>query len=498
MIPRLARILSARFAPSCLLALLLCGVGLPTVAAQNQPYVPPANEGTELFRGLFHFHGITPATQEDLPTFGSERDHIVVIIGTSNSVQVAAAARRTLQNGGAVLIASDTQLSLKQFLPSGGAVEITGQKLWFQTGREQVHVGAVTPVPNLGSQRPEMELISTYPRVEVNEASFLTARKWPDELRTTIAIHPLSVVVNGAPTPASQRLPLTFAAAGVGPDRNPFRCVGLADRDVFSNKMIYGSARQTNPNDNLKFANTLVQWLKGPEGRSKCLFVLNGFVIQKFDEVKYSALPLEMPDAMPPIPDPIAIIKENDDQGKFAEAGNRLVAELQENDRLNRPWTSSVNNRAAFYLICCVIAAIFLYVLLRFRSLGQRFLALFRPIPKDPHRLGPDTAIGSLEHRRLELLRGGDYGGAIRGYVREMFEDRGLPRGYDDPRLPPVEFDVRNPDFLRQSVRTLWAEVCSNKAVTYGRWKELEPMLGAVRAAADDDRWWFTPDEGTA
>ncbi|MEO2089131.1 MAG: hypothetical protein ABGY75_06495, partial [Gemmataceae bacterium] len=89
----------------------------------------------------------------------------------------------------------------------------------------------------------------------------------------------------------------------------------------------------------------------------------------------------------------------------------------------------------------------------------------------------------------------GNYAAPVRSYVRQLFEDRGLPPGYDRPKLPPVDFDVRNPDYLRRSVRTLWAEVQSAAPVNYGRWKEMEPMLAALRAAADDDRWRFAPDD---
>jgi hypothetical protein len=115
----------------------------------------------------------------------------------------------------------------------------------------------------------------------------------------------------------------------------------------------------------------------------------------------------------------------------------------------------------------------------------------FRPIPRDPAMLGPDVPVGSLGHRRLELLRSADYGPVVRPVVRQLFQDRGMPAEYTGDKLPPLDIDVRHPQFLRDSIRTLWAEARSAAPITFGRWKQLEPLLAAVRAAAEDDRWRF-------
>ena len=58
---------------------------------------------------------------------------------------------------------------------------------------------------------------------------------------------------------------------------------------------------------------------------------------------------------------------------------------------------------------------------------------------------------------------------------------------------------------MSDSVRRLWEEANTDVPLAYSRWKELEPILAAVRSAAEADRWRFAPitatrsdSEGTA
>jgi hypothetical protein len=488
-----------------LLALLLLAP-VPAVAQEQQqpPFaLPPADGGTQLFRGLLDFHKIEPVTDP------LNRPHpaklIVVVFGDPRNQSVVEAARSALINGGAVLFASDGLLDLSAFLPSGKRASVTGDPIAFrisQPGQLLQWVGRGNVVPKgangpfdrgmdlVGRDRPEMTLFAPFLNVEVNSPSRLAipANNRPPELTRDVAGFPANAVNSGNGQTASDAV---FAAAGVGDDKNPFRCVAVADTDLFSNRLLYASGRLQNPNDNLKFANNLVQWLKGQD-RTHCLFVENGQVVTKFDEVKFAALTgPNMP--TPPVPtiDPF----DPKFQQRLTDYANNGVAQVQDDDRLVGPLTNTPEKKAVVYAALAIIVAVIAYLLLRFRSLAGRFRAVFRPLPKDPHMLGPDAAVGSLEHRRLELLRGGNYAAPVRSYVRQLFEDRGLPPGYDYAKLPPIDFDVRNPDYLRHSVRTLWSEALSAAPINYGRWKELEPMLAALRAAADDDRWRFAPDD---
>jgi hypothetical protein len=490
--------------------LLLLPASAVAQQQDKQPFtLPRADGGTQLFRGLLDFHKIQPETLENTLKPGYDFSKLIVITLDHPGHQNALRAKRfALANGGAVLIASSNELDLVQLLGLQHVAQarITGDQIGFRTSQpgqllQWVSRGTVKAkepsgvfdrgMDIAGRDRPELTLFGGYQNVEVNTPSRLSiaANSRPPQLARDIAVLPANAVHTANAESMSDSV---FAAAGVGDARNPFRCVAVADTDIFSNMLLYASGRVQNPNDNLKFANNLVQWLKGPQGRTHCLFIENGRVIDKFDEVKYAAL--TGPNApMPPVPtiDPF----DPQFQQRVTDFANDGVARVQDDDRLVGPLTDTPQKKAVVYAALAVVVAVIAYLLLRFRSLAGRFRAVFRPLPKDPHMLGPDAAVGSLEHRRLELLRSGNYAAPVRSYVRQLFEDRGLPPGYDHPKLPPIDFDVRNPDYLRRSVRTLWAEVQSAAPVNYGRWKELEPMLAALRAAADDDRWRFAPGE---
>jgi hypothetical protein len=159
---------------------------------------------------------------------------------------------------------------------------------------------------------------------------------------------------------------------------------------------------------------------------------------------------------------------------------------------MNRGLLSVVGGRLPWIITgIAVVLLVLTYLLFRWKSLVGRYKRLFRPIPRDPAMLGPDVPVGSLEHRRLELLRSADYGPVIRPVVLRLFQDRGLPVEYTGDKLPPLDIDVRRPQFLREAIHSLWAVVRTTAPIGFGRWKQLEPLLAAARAAADDDRWRF-------
>lgn len=492
----------------CVVCVVFCG-SPPRAPAQGMP-LPPNDRNTQLFRGLFHFHKIEPEAVANLTPRYDYKNLIVVVLGNPNRQDVVNACRFALANGGAVLLASDLSMDFGTYLPSAGRVSFSGfHTLFTEVGDLDRPVfgrrGVISPIlPGVVDQfggrvvgaRPEMDLFAPFGRLEVDGASYLTlgpAR--PRELPRNVAQYPAGAVVG---TPRGQ-VPATdqhvFAAAGVGDARNPFRCVAMADPDVFSNKLIYASAPADGvPNDNLKFANALVQWLKGPEGRTKCLFVENGSVQAKFDEVQFTAL---QTGPMPPLP-PVPVFNPFDEkfQQNLTDGLNKVAADAQDNNRFNNALADTNEKKAWVYRAVAILAAVVLFLLVRYRSLAGRFVAGFKPIPKDPHRLGPGTEVGSFEHRRLELLRGGNYGPPVRAYLRQLFEDRGLPAGYNGDWPPRFRFDLKNKDYLRRAVTTLWAEMTAAGPISYGRWKELEPLLLAARAAADDDRWWIEhPDD---
>lgn len=458
-----------------------------------QQQLPPNDEKTHLFRGLLHFHKIEPEKVENLREGYDYRNLIVVVYGDPKQQAVINVCRATLARGGAVLIAADSKMDLSAYFPTPWEVSVTGHRV---THSQQEHLDARNAVRPIASPTPVTGAspFTGLQRVATYEPSYLLSlRPPPDVPMLPVASLPAGahVMVNGFNQPALGALPLPFALATTN-DRLSIRCMVVADPDVFSNRMIYSSGREQNPTDNLKFANNTVQWLKGT-GRTKCLFVENGAVQSKFDEVQFASIPTDMPPPpMPPPPVPSIDLTDPETQRQIGDGVNNLVDAAQKDDLMNRGLLAMFGGRLAVLIaVLAIVLMLLTYLVFRWKSLVDRYKRLFRPIPRDPAMLGPDVPVGSLEHRRLELLRSADYGPVVRPVVLRLFQDRGLPVEYTGDKLPPLDIDVRRPQFLREAIHSLWAVVRTTAPIGFGRWKQLEPLLAAARAAADDDRWRF-------
>lgn len=473
---------------AALLALFVAG----SLSAQQPVALPPNDEQTQLFRGLFHFHKIEPESLENLDRGYDYSKLIVVVYGSDpQSRAVTVAARSALANGGAVLVATDSQLQLSAYFPRPADVSVTGKKV-LHTRPSAADQGL--PDRPLASPKATggANPFAAIGRIATIGPSYLEMGSRPAGL----GLEPVLEFAGGATVSSGGRfikyadlfsLPFGFATTD---GSAASRCAILADQDVFSNQMIYTSGRERDATDNLKFANNLVQWLKGSD-RTKCLFVENGQVVGRFDEFEYAAIPLGP--NIPPPPVPNIDIFDRELQQKLADAANQGIDSLQKNDVMNRELLYAFNGPGTLYAVLAVILTFVAYAIVRRKAIAARMRAVFRPIPRDPAMLGPDVPVGSLEHRRLELLRSSDYGPVVRQFVRQLFQERGLPSEYTGHTLPQVEIDVRRPKFLREAIHSLWAVVRTTAPIGYGRWKQLEPLLAAVRAAAADDRWRFVP-----
>jgi len=272
----------------------------------------------------------------------------------------------------------------------------------------------------------------------------------------------------------------------------------MADRDVLTNDMLYSSA-DAEATDNFPLAVKLVPWLLGPEKRTKCLFIEDGVEQTRFDEFDFSQVPSGSPKMPPPpmpkLPDPM----DRKFQEGASKAASEVATRLEDNDSFKNGLSRDTRAYVAIVSVIAIIAVLFASVLLRSRIWGNRQARDFQPIPADPLRLGEDAPLGSFAHRRLELLRGNDFRKPFTEYVLLLFRERGFLGGFVDARLPKIEAEGRNRSYLIDSVGRLWDEVAGNaaKPLAYTKWKELEPILAAVRAAADADRWRFAASPTT-
>jgi hypothetical protein len=509
--------------------LLLAGL-LSTAPAAGQPRRPAGDilwSETEVFRGLLRFRGVSPITSDDIGTRHNYEDVIVVILGPSvpGRVDAAGYARRALANGGAVLIAMEDPANLAPYFPAPSASDarVTGEVVVAKDRTTPCYGGklfcpfvAPTPQPRIAlgdlnfvlDDSPHWSLFAGLDRVAVNTSGALAVEKPNRYVETVVARFPQGCLAQRGGL-AARDLPAdrAFALAGSGNAKNPFRCLVLADPSVFSNQMLLTSAPPQGEQDrsvaathNLQFADRVVNYLRGPLNRTQCLFIENGTVRNSFDDVNIAALQ-SPPLPIPPPPNPL----DPEVQRKTTDFINRSIADWQANDGPNRaaagPAPEYHKFTKAVQFLAAITAVLLLIALIR-RAWRGRHEPDVPPVPTDTGRVAGSGPPGSLARRREEILQAGDYTDVVRDYLRDLFVSRGLPTSVPESARTMPEVVVRGPGntTLREYLRILWGVVHGQnpRPVTYTRWKELEPMIDAVRRAAEDGRWRFAESGGTA
>ncbi len=475
-----------------LLALLLALPAAAQPPAKPPTPLPPNDTQTQMFRGLFHFRKVKPETLAATQQREYDYRNLIVVIHGNPGVDAkwAAVCKATLNGGGAVLISADTLLSLDAYFPRKGTAGVVGLRVKSYRAQEQdggdpdrvivqpTEAADGTPFAGLSRVATDGPSYLQFPAVPAGLGLKVMA-EFPDGSRR---------VVGQADLALGDTMVFAYATAD---DTRTDKCMVLADPEVFSNKMIFLSGRERDEErtDNLKFADATVKWLQAG-WRTKCLFIENGNEQTRFDEFEYASITLPLPN-LPPPPIPDIDLFDPDTQKGIADAIDRGIVDSERANSLDKALAGTPERKAFTLTLLAALLAVVAYVLLRWRVVFARFRRLFRPLPKDPAMLGPDVPVGSIGHRRLEVLRSADYGPVVRQFLLKLFRDRGLAGEPASNTLPPVEIDVRNPQFLRDALQTLWAELRGTTPVGYGRWRQLEPLIAAVRAAADDNKWRF-------
>ncbi len=501
--------------PPCLsgCALLLAlAVSAPARGEPPAAAGPPRDGGTQLFRGLLHHYkvapvpigrpGVGPDPLEDVRF--QNKNVLIVVYGDPGrrTKAVATLVRNTLAKGGAVLIAADSFLNLSPFFPDGEDLEIVGNTVTDPGGANSYAGQRTCPFVKpyaLGRGEPKLgeELFAGFDRLATNSPSALRISKRPPYLGRTVALFPDTAQFTGGKLTIPLGRTDSFAAAGIGTGRETYRCLVMANAAVLSNDMLYSSA-DPEPTDNFAFVVKLVPWLQGPEKRKSCLFIENGVVQDRFDEFDFAQVPATEPPKpkMPPIPAPR--LPDPMDR-KFQEGASKFASEvatrIEDNDSFKNALARDTRAYVAVVGTLFVMAMILASILLRRRVWGSGMARNYQPIPADPLRLGRDAALGSFAHRRLEILRGSDFRAPFAEFVKLLFHERGYPEGYRGDRCPKIEAEGRSRAHLLDSVRRLWTEahLHADAPLAYTKWKELEPILAAVRSAAVANRWRFAP-----
>ena len=502
----------------CVAALAILGAAANAqgqLPADPKPVVtgPARNEQTQLFRGLLHHFKLQPLDPRDM---AYNADTIVIVLGDPgrNKASAAGHVRKILASGGAALVAVDTKLDLSPFFPDGEDLEILGTQVADPDGFHAYGRNALCPfaVPyslDAGRLSPEEQLFAEFPKLATNSPSALRITRRPPYLRRTVAVFDPSAKFMAGERFGPLKRNDFFAAAGVGRENETYRCLVMADPSVLSNDMLYSSGDKDRLNDfskgdtfvpatdNFPFAVKLVPWLQGPEQRKFCLFIENGEVQTRFDEFDFAGVQGPSPKPqMPPIP-PLRLPDPMDRnvQERASKAASEVLTKVEDDDSFKNELARNPKLYIAIVSIVATALLILASILLRGRIWKTRQERNYQPIPVDPLRLGNDVPLGSFTHRRLELLRGSDFRAPFCEYVQLLFAERGYPEGYRGDRCPKIETSSRNRQYLIDSVRRLWTEAVGQAELPmpYTKWKELEPILAAIRSAAEADRWRFAP-----
>ena len=484
--------------------LIVAAAGLfagPGSAQQPAP-VRLSGDGVEVFAGLLHFHGLTPATPAEFDQ-SPPAERVLLHVGTDRTAnaQRRRLTRETLAGGGSVLWAGDADPDLAGVLQDGTRLAVSGTQATaadparclggdfrypFLVPRPLDPAATALLVGGVALPDPAALLLSGLPHVATFLPSVLanvpTGGKyaWRE-----LASLPPGTAATGRP--AARRPLVAVTSSGTGAKTH--RALVVANANLFANQLLAAEGA-----DNLAFANNVVVWLSDGGRRKSCLLVHNGTPVPRFDTVTFQQLPPTPP--IPPIPIPDFL--NPDTQAKLANLANETIGKLEANNAFNRLITGDPEaepDRLPKVLKWVAVALVaFALVLVARRFLGARHAADHTPVPRDPARTGPpDTAA----RQREELLQRGEYRGLVADYLRGWFAECGAAAG---PDVPEISVRPGTPDKpVRAALRILWgvafdappAATAARHAVPYARWKQLEPLIHAAQAGHEAGDWRF-------
>ncbi len=487
-------------------------IALGAAAAQGQQKdnarqpveIPP--EGTELFRALLDRAGIKPLTRQEISLGRFERsdDIIVIVLGNSanrwiGNFDTLTHAHNVVNRGGAVLIASDTAFHLGSAGKAArgqdwAAIEYVRVECQEQQsihdGKEfcpyvvPVEAGKFPGAPNEVS--PAYKIFEGLTRVATNDPTYLRVQRFTGEWRFPLARYPQRAFYRDD-FGVQWLLPrgALFAVGGDGPDGmgndSSYQFLALADHSVFINQMLIEPGTE-----NLELTYRVIEYLQGPgrargDKRKRCIFIEDGYVIDKFDGLRQAFARYKPP---LPIPNLGAI------QDKLVDLGNAVAEDVQARNVPNNILLGLFGLPSIMRFVLLVVAVYATWFLLR-KVFGGR-----KPtdIPPAPAVAGvPTGPPGVFDRRQKELLRRNNVYEPARDLLRDFFASVGA-HGTTDPKLPGLSIspEVRKPQSLRMAIRDFWRLAYGPpQELTVNRWREMEPYFERLRQAHADGKWHF-------
>lgn len=479
--------------------LAVLAVGLLVLAApvhaQRLPY-----SGSEVFRFGLHKKDLQPlATPAE--AIADPANTIIIILGDTSNLPAqlnSVPMQRFIQAGGSLLIANDS--GDFRICPAFGVI-IHGRHLRadprdcfggveskpFIVPRQRVKVVGPSPFDIVEGVEPTGELA-----VGTDYPSEMTAGGVQGYLTKALAGFPASTTRHDLTRPG---LVQNLFAVSIQP--NAFggpaaigRLVVMSDQSVFANGMMgfrEDPAEEKGysfENGNWAFANRTIDWLKGgpAQPRTKCLFVHDGRIIDKFAV----EIPQEQRPPPPNIPPDVLI-------NWILHSTNAIVAEAERRDMFNQillrakglPWF------VKYFLLLMTV----LFVFSAFRRMAR---ALRKP--ERSAALTPSVASGNvprggvLKQRTSAQIEVGNLYEAARRRVRARFDVLNARPGADGG-MPPIltANDLADGPMLYQSIRWLWNIGYGETPVTVAPadWDRVNILLERTVARAKRGDWSF-------
>jgi hypothetical protein len=419
-----------------------------------QSHVPPEQDN-HAFRLVLNQFGLQPLL--GMNDLSDPAKTIVIVFGNTGPLaNIPNGLNRFLQNGGAVLIATD--FGLRNILRRDFGLSLTGTQLRAADGGETF--GDSSECPLVRPAKPAgVELFDTTRPIATNRPSYLNnAGRLPD----------LAWIVG---RPDGRRSPGTFRFA-VGGDVGIGRLLVIADHSIFINGMMIPRDLE---NGNMQFAFNCVKWLSQDGRRDRVLFIDEGTVVKNFD-VPLQTLP-DLP--LGPVELANVVIAAAENENLF----NRFILEQFGRSRVLRGWLIGLT------------VALLLYGLYRLIRGG------YQP---DPHVLpvvscmSPNgRARAVVDQRREEQIAAGNYAEAARDLARAALADLGYdPIGPATADSLSMRIDAHWPvrGALAKRVRFLWsiAYGTRDRRHSHRQLARLRRYMSDLRGVADDGRLALT------
>jgi hypothetical protein len=459
-------------------------------------------EGSEVFRFALHQKQLEPAKQA-WDVLNSPRSSMIVIVGDTAAASRlidSAQLRDFIHRGGSILIATDqSNVGWRQQF----GINITGNQLTAEgpqnyrgiPGRPFVQP---RPAPAEHGGPSAWDIVEGMDGEGPVDAKRIATDR-PSEMsilhvRPDLRITELAGYVRGTKRiQGGGIVPNSLFAVSIEPRGRTGRMLVLADHSVFVNGMM-GFRKDNNEatgysfdNGNWEFTNRTIDWLKGggPEPRTRCLFIEDGNIIDKF------AIEIPQP-PKPPIPNLPPEVLAN----ILLNSMNPIIEEAQERDFFNRMVESIFGVPRLLRWFFIILTVILIVSGVRWLMRGQRKIEPTATMtPTQQAALLPRG--GVLRQRTAAQIEVGNLYEAASRRVRDRFNLLGGRPGADG-KMPPVLIagDVADGPVLRRTVDWLWTLGYGETPTTVApnEWDQMNALLERVLVRASRGDWSFGQD----